>query len=410
VTLPFPGEAGEEPPPRPVAWVGPAGGWVPGPFCDRAPGLTIPGMDVRTDAGQSSLEWLGIGVVVLALALALVGRAPGAAAAVGGGVRSLVCAVAGGTACDAAGGDADGSHRPDGAAADPRVAAAQARAAALAADADALGAAGAAALEEVAAAVAAGDLDAAEALLDRLELVRRLVGDDERGAFVADLLTVDDEAFAALVAGGTTYLEDGRFNTAYFQVEPVPGGGVVVMDFFIDSAFSGPLAGDDRGHADPFGGDLSMADSRIMLVIDLETGRGQIVQSESCFAGGGPCNEPRPIAFDGSAIVDDGGNDATGEGINLDITNQFDIGSTAEGIRIDYDALNSITPAGSIDGGVTVVVDPDGPAVGLADDDREHYPSIGTYHYPPGGGTEVIEQRGQEGVLCGAIPVINNLC
>lgn len=361
----------------------------------------------RGEAGQTSIEWVAVGAVVVAIVLAVVSVAPGLADTVGDGVRSVVCRATS-TACDGGDGSTDGTS--DGAGDTAEQAAARSRLADVADEVEGLGEGADDLVQAAQDAIDAGDLETAEALTQRLELIARLTADPERGDLVTQLLTADDAAFEALIADGTIYLDDGTLNTAYFQIEPQPGGGVVVMDYFIDSGFSGPLAGDDRGHEDPFGGSLDMEDSRIMIVMDLETGRGQIIQSESCLAFGGPCNEPRPITFDGSAIVNDSQNDITGEGINLDIANQFWISEDGDGIRIDYDALNSITPTGSIDGGITVLVAPDGSTIGLDEDDRENYPSIGTYYYPPGQPTQVIEEREQEGVICGAIVIINNLC
>lgn len=355
------------------------------------------------ERGQTSTEWLGILVVVAAVIAALL-TVTDLGSSIAQAVTSLICRIGGGRECGPILGSGD---EP----ADQRTAAAQARADAAEDEfAPLLGAADDELLARIAAAIEAGDLDTAEALLDRLEFLGRLVADPERGAFVADLFGASDDQFAALIADDTIYLQDGRFNTAYFQLANPPGGGVIVMDYFIDGRNSLMLEGDDRGHGDPFGGDLPLEASRVMIVVDLETGRGQVLQTETCFAGGSPCNEPRPIVFDGSFLSNDRGNDATGEGINLDMNNQYTVTPTDGGFRLDYDVLNSITPAGSIDGGVTVVVGPDGRSVALADDDREHYPSIGTYYYRPGAPTQVVEQREQEGVTCGAIPIISHLC
>jgi uncharacterized iron-regulated protein len=79
----------------------------------------------------------------------------------------------------------------------------------------------------------AGDLDEAERLSAQLDNYRRLDGSGVRGPLVTDLATATDDEFADLVADGTIYLEGGKFNTRYFQTDPVPGGGVLVYDFFI---------------------------------------------------------------------------------------------------------------------------------------------------------------------------------
>ena len=57
----------------------------------------------------------------------------------------------------------------------------------------------------------------------------------------------------------------------------------------------------------------------MIVIIDRETGRGVIVQTESCTASIGGrnfCNEARPISINGDLglIENDSENDATGEG------------------------------------------------------------------------------------------------
>ena len=88
-----------------------------------------------------------------------------------------------------------------------------------------------------------------------------------------------------------------------------------------------------------------------MIVIDFETGRGVIVQSETHMDGPwgvGGANEPRPISLNG----DRGAWDNMG-GIDLDMTNQIDLSSDEDGVHVDWDILNSITPlAISVDGDV----------------------------------------------------------
>ena len=183
------------------------------------------------DAGQTTIEWLGISAVIVAfigvfLAFTDVGES------IANDVSALICQASGQSDCPLGDGesvaDGDQGQDQDSPPLDPRAQAAQDRL-------DALD--GPAALEsEIQAAINAGDLAAAEALLDRLELIDELVADDERGEFVDDLFNASDDEFADLIADGTIYLENGKFNTAYFQLDDPPGGGVVVMDFFIESA------------------------------------------------------------------------------------------------------------------------------------------------------------------------------
>ena len=109
---------------------------------------------------------------------------------------------------------------------------------------------------------------------------------------------------AALVDAGTTYQQGGKFNQRYFQVDPAPGEGVLVYDYYIPFESSLFLKGDDRGVADPLLGPYGQDRSRITVIIDRETGRGVVMQTETCTTGIGAnfCNEPRPITFD----MDDG--------------------------------------------------------------------------------------------------------
>lgn len=353
---------------------------------------------MKSERGQTAAEYLGL-LVVCAVVLGAIAASP-LGGLVGGGIRDAICAVAG-EECESKGGPA----------AVARADAVQERLDALAGFVAAQGGSAAEIEEQVRAALAAGDLDTAERLLERLELVADLTSAGPRGPFLDDLLTASDDDFAALVEDGTIYLDDGRYNTAYFQLDPAPGGGVVVMDYFIDSGSSGViLSGDDREHVDPLRSDLPLDASRVMIVVDLETGRGQILQSETCGSVviAGACNEPRPIALDGEVLVNDGENDATGEGINIDQTNQFDVEATPDGFSLDYDLLNSITPlVVSVDGSVSFGTTDDG-GLEIREDDRDDYPSIGTYYYPEPGETQVVEQREQESVGCGALPV--NIC
>ena len=209
---------------------------------------------------------------------------------------------------------------------------------------------------------------------------------------------------------GTIYYDDGAYNTGYFQLEDPPGGGVVVMDFFIDSATSGGvLSGDDRDHADPLRGDVPLSSSRMLLAVDLETGRGQVYVTQTCTAGIQVCNEPRPNVFDGSVFSNDTGTRPLVPILpnDYDIANQFTFSPADGGFELHYDALNGIIPVGSVDGTISVHVGDDG-RLRIGEDDRDNYPSIGTYYYSEPDQTQVVDQTDQESVLCGALPV--NLC
>lgn len=253
----------------------------------------------------------------------------------------------------------------------------------------------------------AGDLDTAERLSAQLDHYRRLEQAGVRGPGLVELAAASDVEFADLVSRGTIDLQNGKFNTRYFQTEPVPGEGVLAYDFFIAADSSGGfLNGDDRDHADPF--TVPLERSRVFVLIDRATGRGQILQTETCTVtvlGRSTCNEPRPIALNGEGpIANDSGNDITGEGINVDQTNQFDVTADAGGVSLSYDALNSITPLLiSVDGTVVLDRTADG-SYEVVTDTRDNYPSRSITYYPIEGEPIVIDQQGEDGVFCGGLP------
>lgn len=368
------------------------------------------------ERGGSLVEYLAL-LGVLGLLVAGI-AATDLGSGLGGGIRDAVCRVLTGAACGDGDGDGppggddpgDPGDDPSGEPLDPRE---QALLDAEEARREFVEEQGGQIAELDAAARAAreaGDYDTAERLAQQIALYQDLIAAGVNGPHVDALLTASDAEFADLVAQGDIYFGDDAFNTRYFQLEPPPGGGVVVMDYFIAAGSSGGLLeGDDRGHADPLRGDVPLDQSRIMVVVDLETGRGQILQSQSCTTsvGGSFCNEPRPIALDGEAFVNDPDHDVTGEGINIDQTNQYDIAVTADGFTLDYDALNSVTPLViSVDGSIEVATSDGG--LDVVDEDRDDYPSIGTYYYEVPGETQVVDQQDEEGVFCGALPV--NIC
>lgn len=337
----------------------------------------------RGERGQVSAEYSG-GLLLVALIIAAL-VASGIPAQVADGVEAAICRIAG----QACGGDAGGGESVD-ALAD--------RLAGVAPFAAAQGGA----LDELADAardaLARGETATAAALIERLELLRELIGAGPRGATLADLVTPTDAEFADLVGQGTIQLDGGALNRRYFQIPPAPGQGVLVMDLFIPGASAGPLAGDDRGFADPLRDpDLTDGDSRVLVYIDRETGRGMIVQSESCTVsafGRDFCNEPRPISINGDLglIENDGENDITGEGVNLDVTNNYDVTADGDGVRLEYESRNSVSPLPAISGDLTFQPDDDG-RLSITEDDRDGFPAYATHQYLPGQEDNVIEHR-----------------
>jgi hypothetical protein len=110
---------------------------------------------------------------------------------------------------------------------------------------------------------------------------------------VGELLEPTDEEFQALVDEQT--IGRGSTNRSYFPVEQAPGDGIVVVDFFIPQDRSLVLRGDDRELQDPVQPDLELTDSRVTLVLDRESGRGMVTQSETCEVIFGSCQAPRSI-------------------------------------------------------------------------------------------------------------------
>jgi len=133
------------------------------------------------------------------------------------------------------------------------------------------------------AAIDRGDLDTARKLIERLEFYRELFESGPRGQTLAALVTPSAAEFADLIDQGTIQADDDDTNRRYFQVPPAPGQGILVMDLFIPGENAGPLKGDGRDFENPLPNrDLDERDSRVMIIIDRETGRDVIVQTQSC--------------------------------------------------------------------------------------------------------------------------------
>ena len=107
--------------------------------------------------------------------------------------------------------------------------------------------------------------------------------DGDRGALLDELNDPSNDEFSDLVDKRDISVDGGETTRRFFTVEPVPGRGVVAFDFFIPSENSNGFAGDDRPEegTDILRDDLPLTDSRVMIVIDFETGRGVIVQAET---------------------------------------------------------------------------------------------------------------------------------
>jgi hypothetical protein len=209
---------------------------------------------------------------------------------------------------------------------------------------------------------------------------------------VGELLEPSDGEFEELVEEGT--IGQPSTNSSYFPIEPAPGDGIVVVDFFIPQDRSMFLEGDDRELQDPVQSDLELTDSRVTVVLDRESGRGLVTQSETCTAWVGACQAPRPIEL--------GPEDTREQGPVS--PNEFDIQTDEETISITYDALNSITPdAYSVDGTVRLRRRPDG-LYQVVHDTRDDYPAVSIWQYRPDDTPRLIDYDRGEHVLRGAVP------
>ena len=210
---------------------------------------------------------------------------------------------------------------------------------------------------------------------------------------VGELLEPSDDEFQQLVDEGT--IGEGATNRSYFPIEPAPGDGVVVLDFFIPQDRSAFLRGDDRELQDPIRADLEPTDSRVTVVLDRESGRGVLTQTETCTAWIETCQAPRPIEL---------GPEDDREQAYPNDPNEFDLRTDEETISLSYDALNSITPEGySVDGTVRLRRRPDG-LYQVVHDTRDDYPAISIWQYRPGDSPRLIDYDRGEHVLRGAVP------
>lgn len=367
----------------------------------------------RSEAGATSLEYLG--VLVLAVAVVSLIITSNVGASIADAAQAAVCRVIGD---DCAAGeqrddDDDEGRRTRIAALEER---AERRQRALDIEGpDAAGSRYADLHERIAAAMTRGDLDTAEALDAQLELAIRLArGPDLRGSDRGRLLEdlwVPPSLWEQALAAGTIYLPPDGDNLRFFDAPAAPGDGLLVLDFFTPFATSGQpparLEGDDRDFhpGGPLSTDLRLQDSRIIVLVDRETGRGVIYQSHTCNDFYGQCREARPIALDTgerTQFVPELSDPVHGPYIAP--TNRYEITGDDQSVTLTYDVLNSMTwPVFSVDGTVTLTRDSRGTYT-LTGDDRDTYPSIGIYQYRPGQEPHIIDEAASDPVSPGAVP------
>lgn len=368
----------------------------------------------RGERGSAALEYAGLVAMAAALVVAL--AVSGAAERVASVLRASICRITSSAPCPEGTGE-DGGPRA-GASLEERIdgleASAERRRRLLRIESpEAAGSRFAELHEQIRRAIGRGQVEKAEELDAMLEMYVRLARGEnlegsDRGAVLEDLW-LSDAKWRQAVEQGTIYLPPNGDNLRYFDIPKAPGDGLVVMDYFIPFKTSGPapvkLKGDDRDFhpGGPLAADLPLDASRVVVMLDRETGRGAIYQSHTCNEFYDQCREARPIALDmdeRTQSVPELSNDVSGPYIAP--TNRFEVAGDAESIRLRYDALNSMTwPVFAVEGTVELTGDGEG-RYGITEDDRDRYPSIGIYQYRPGQEPYVIQERDSEPVMEGA--------
>lgn len=368
------------------------------------------------ERGQTSAEYIGMLAVVVAIVAGLLGT--GAPQRVAGLIADRICTIIGGQSCGSAGGDGPVTASPPST--DERVQRlldnAERRRTELKIDTpEAAGSHFQQLHEQILGAIEAGRIDEAERLDAQLEMYIRLArGPDlegsERGMVLEDLW-MSDEKWREAVDQGSYYFGPEGDNVRYFDIPAAPGDGLLVMDYFIPFETSGQppvqLKGDNRDFhpGGPLAQDLPLNQSRILVVLDRETGRGAIYQSHTCNVFYGQCAPARPIALsmdEKTQYVPQLSDEIRGPYIAP--TNRFELTGDGDSVQLRYDALNSMTwPIISVDGTVELTRGADGTYT-ITRDERDTYPAIGIYQYRPGQEILVIQERDSDNVSPGAVP------
>lgn len=210
-----------------------------------------------------------------------------------------------------------------------------------------------------------------------------------RGELVELLAGPDGAEWAALVAAGSLRIDDR--SRRFFDVEPHPGAGFVVLDLFIPESRSFVVEGDGRGHADPIFGDVGFDDSRLLMVLDLETGRGVVQFDDSCLEAPviGHCAPARDISMSDSWWPDSipsPWNDNPLRGGAID--NEVIVKSSDDAVMVELDILNSVIALGSVDTRLWLVYDDDDDVEAVKWGDE--YPSVGIHQYRPGAEPDLV--------------------
>jgi len=109
----------------------------------------------------------------------------------------------------------------------------------------------------------------------------RAVFEGERRELFDSVVVPSDDEFVDLIDAASIRGDNGS-QTRYFETEAHPGDGVIVSEMVILEETSGPLAGDGRPITDdPLGEHLPLGASRMLVVLDRESGRGVVYVSPS---------------------------------------------------------------------------------------------------------------------------------
>ena len=239
----------------------------------------------------------------------------------------------------------------------------------------------------------------------------------ERGELFESVAAPSDAGFDDLIERGSIRGDEGS-QTRYFETEAHPGDGVIVTELVIFEEASGPLAGDDRAITDhPLGETLPLDASRVLVVIDRESGRGVVHVS--------PSETSIPIVPHAEPVLDGRGGwpiDVRLEPLHADArpiefgergwsdpipNNYFEIDASADRIHIQYDAINPITAPTqgiSVDGPIVLERDGDGRLRTTGENSPDLYPQVAVTQYLPDGSRESLYSERGLNVYEGATP------
>ncbi len=339
--------------------------------------------------GQATLEYTGLVALVAAILVALLaGPGRGIAEAITTKLCSAMSTSVGGARCgDPTNGEGNSDHT------NPRVARIREHQQSRAAFIYERGGVYADMENRIDSLIADGRIRRAEVLDNKLDYYIELSRRGERGHLLERMWGAEN--FGELIDRGTIMLPDPQHpdqsyladSVRYFRVPKQPGEGTVVVDFFIPTRETLGLVGDHRGPRNPLSVDLPRDDSRVMVVIDYETGRGFVYSSNSCTVpgpfGNQICNSARHIIFPDEG--EEPAHDYRWHGQRWKRVerqpHQIRVEVNEKGnIVVEYKALNSITRNGYVNG--IFEIDTSGPTTRVRNASND-YPTRVWWHYDP---------------------------